>query len=379
MATMTYTTLQDLLTEASSGPFVSLYMPLEANQSADKSKLMMRHLLTHAKEVMASAWPDVDWAPFADLLQPLVDDPSQIASLSGQGIGVLANSDAIYIRDLEYPVSEMAMVTAMPQILPLLLDDQRHLDFDLLTLQGDQIGLYHNAGDVLTPVALGADAPLTLKGTLGTELRGGSLNSVRQGGPGATYHGHNAKSEEDEIDRRRYYQAVDSYVADHFSKPNARRLVVMGLPQNIAMFREVSRNTHLSGSMQVEASPANMTLLQLDEAVNPVRLEHVRQRQEAISAQLDGARSKGRYLEDVGGIIDALHHRAIAQLVIRQGARINGRLHGQKIDTESEMAKHNNLLNDLADLTIAQGGTVNVLPSDLMEPAAAAIRRYSEE
>lgn len=378
MAATTYTTLQQFLTAETTGPFVSLYVPLQPRPTADKAKLLVKNLVHHAKTVMASAWPDADWAPYEAALAPLAADPALIAEVSGTGLGVLTNGAAIYLRALEYPVSETAMATARPQILPMVLDAQRHLVFDLLALQGDQIALYHNAGEVLTRTTLPSDAPLTLETTLGSELRGGALNTVSLGQDHSSYHGHNEKSAEVQTDQRRYYQAVDTYLAAHYSKKTETPLVVFGLTQNIAVFRELSRNPYLVRDQQIERSPSDLNLTAIDDILTPLRQAHATRQQEALLQTVDEARGNGTYDEDLGAILDAIQAHALARLIIRQGARINGRLlPDNTIDTTSEVAKHNNLLNDLAELTIAQGGLVNVLEAARLTQPVVAVRRYA--
>ncbi|WP_179396153.1 hypothetical protein [Lacticaseibacillus absianus] len=377
MPIQTELSLQQFLATANT-PTVSLYLPVEPNQG-DKVRLTLRHLIDHAKDVMAQTWAAVDWTPYQTALQPWLDDPLRLADVTAPGLGLLCDGVNLYARELEYPVSESAMVTAMPQVLPMLLDMQRHFEFDLLTLQRDSIALYHNAGDVLTATALPADAPLTLKGTLGTELRGGATNSIPQGSGHVSYHGHNDKAAEDAIDQRRYYQAVDTYIADHYSKPNQRRLVLFGLPQNLAVFREVSRNSYLSGTMQIEQSPNNLTLADLDDALAILRLDNGIRRHQQTLADLDHARGTGRFRADLPAVIAALDRHAVATLVIRQGARVNARFVDGQLDAQSDRAKHNNLLNDLADMAIAQGGTVQVLPENMMDQPIVAVLRYTHD
>lgn len=378
MATETVQTLQDFLTAAQTGPFVTLYLPLEAGQSVEKTKLIIRHLLNHTQEVMTQTAPAADFSLYERALnahlgaQPLVD-------AAGQGVGLITDGHSVYQRALEYPVSQLAMVTALPQILPMILDDERHLDFDLLMLQRDRIDLYLNLGDQLTKTALPEDAPLTLLGTLGEERRGGSVNTVAQGSGQVSYHGHSDRASEEEVDQRRYYQAVDTYIADHYSKPNARRLVLFGLPQNLALFREVSRNSYLSGSMQVELNPGNLSFAAIDLALDDLRMAYSQRQAQKLLAQLDNARGAGKYLDALGSIVAAVQQRALATLVIRQGARIRGRLVDDQIETESPQAQHNNLLNDLAAMTVAQGGVVKVLPSSTLSEEVVGISRYAAQ
>lgn len=377
MATDTQLSLQDFLSSADQGPFVSLYLPLEADRTVEQTRLTLRHLVAHAKDVMAETHPDTDFAPYeASLKQAAGDQP--LINLTGQGAALLSSGTAAIALSLEYAVSPTAMATARPQLLPLVLDAQRQFDFDLLLLQRDKISLAQNFGDTLTMVELPEAAPTTLLGTLGTERRGGAVNTVSQGPGQASYHGHADRASEEEIDHRRYYQAVDTYITEHYSNPAKRRLILFGLPENIAVFREVSRNAHLSGSMQVEQNPGGLSLDAIDLALDELRQGYAARQADETLTLLDNARGSGRYVEDLGAIIAALQQRAVETLVLRQGARIRGLLVEGQLESDSAAAEHNNLLNDLAAMTLAQGGQVRVLPEELTRQRVMAVRRYRE-
>ncbi|MFD1440088.1 baeRF6 domain-containing protein [Lacticaseibacillus hegangensis] len=377
MATDTQLSLQDFLSSSTKGPFVSLYLPLEADRTVEATRLTLRHLAAHAKDVMAQTHPGTDFAPYEATLKAAAGDQPLI-SIVGQGAALLSNGQQAIAVGLEYAVSPTAMTTDRPQLLPLVLDAQRQFDFDLLLLQRDKVALALNRGDVLTMVDLPDDAPVTLLGTLGTEKRGGSVNTVAQGPGQASYHGHADRASEEEIDRRRYYQAVDTYLLDHYSNPNQRRLILFGLPENIAAFREISRNPHLSGSMQVELNPGNMSLGDIDLALDDLRQDYADRHADETLALLETARGSGKYVEDLGGIIEALQQRSVDTLVLRQGARIRGVLEDGRLETDGPAAEHNNLLNDLAAMTLAQGGKVQVVPDNLLRLRVAAVRRYRE-
>ncbi|WP_461224730.1 baeRF6 domain-containing protein [Lacticaseibacillus suihuaensis] len=375
MLTQTELTLQQFLA-ASDGPFVTLYLPLTTHDG-DKLRLKMRHLTDHAQAVMAETWPTSDWADFGSQLGGDLLDAAQLARLDGAGLCVIVASGARYTRTLAYPVQETAMVTALPQVLPLILDVQRQFDFDLLTLATDRIALYRNDGDHLTQVALPEDAPVTLEAALGTELRGGGLNSVSRGAGHVGYHGHNEKAAVAEVDRRRYYQAVDAYIADHYSKPFGRRLIPAGLRQNLAVFRQISKNPHLSGSMQLELNAYDLSLQELDVQVDALRLDHSLRDHQKTLAEIDYARGSARFSDDLATIAASVADGAVATLVIQQGARINALLNPDfTLDRESPRAVHNNLLNDLADYALARGGQVRVLPAELLAEPVCAVLRY---
>lgn len=371
------TELQDFLSTTPAGPYVSLYLPRTAHQDVAAVQLELRHLMTHAQDVMAATWPEQDFAPYAAQLAPLFDSADRITGSHGRGLGVLTDGAHLQTFELDLPVHKTAMVTARPQILPLVAELQLRHDFDLLALQRDQIRLYHHDHDELVPVDLPAEAPQTLKQTLGTELRGGSLNSVSQGAGNVSYHGHNDKSAEEDNDTRRFFQAVDTYVADHYSKPNNRPLVLMGLTQTLAVFREISRNPYLS-SNQLPLSPSDLTPTDLARAAAALRADFDNEARHELLAELDTARSGNRVVTDLGAVIDAVLAGNVARLLLQAGARINGRLVDGAFDHASEKAAHNNLLSDLAEQVLKHGGTIIVLPEEQLGEEVAAIVRYAE-
>lgn len=377
MAINTQLSLQEFLSQGADRPYVSLYLPLEADRTVAQTRLTLRHLIAHAKDVMAETLPEQDFAPYEASLKAAAGDQPLI-SLDGQGAALLSDGQRAIALSLEYSVSPTAMATDRPQLLPLVLDAQRQFDFDLLLLQRDKIALAQNFGDALAMVNLPDEAPTTLLGTLGTERRGGAVNTVAQGQGQVSYHGHADRASEEAIDQRRYYQAVDTYLMENFSNLEQRRLILFGLPENLALFREVSRNAYLSKSMQVEQNPGGLSLDAIDLTLDELRQGYAARQADETLTLLDTARGSGRYVEDLGAVVAAVQQRAVETLVLRQGARIRGKLVDDQLETGSAVAEHNNLLNDLAALTLAQGGQVRILPEELTKQRVMAVRRYRE-
>ncbi len=371
------TTLQDFLAQTPSGPFVSIYLPREPHQDVAAVHLELRHLIAHAKDVMATTFPEQAWAPYADQLAQLFDTPQRITGNTAHGLGVLVDSERLQAFALDTPVTSSAMVTTYPQVLPLLADAQKQRDFDVLVLQRDRIALYHHEDATLVPVALPEAAPQTLVGTLGDELRGGNLNSVSQGPGSVSYHGHTEKSAEEANDTKRFFQAVDEYVAEHYSKPHQRALVLWGLPQTLSVYRELSRNPFLA-TVQLEVSPANLKATDLARAANTLVSDFDAQARHALLTELDDARSGGRIVETLAEVVAAINTHAVMHLLLQVGARVDGQLVDGVLDQKSPQAQHNNLLNDLAELAVVQGGRVSLLPETQLAAPVVAILRYAQ-
>ena len=370
-------TLQQFLADTKQGPYVSLYMSWPEHTPVEKLRIRFKNMLKHVKTVMAETYSDTDFAPYAAELEPYEQDPMFWQDSEANGIGMLTNGAQTYVTPMYEAVDEVAMVTEVPQILPLMLDEATATDFDILALNADSIQLYHNHGHQVRSVSLPDDAPQTLKGTLGTEIRGGELNSVSQGGGHVTYHGHNEKSAEKASDQRRFYQAVDQYLLTNYSNPKKMPLVLMGLAENVAVFREISKNHHLLQKLAVVKSPATLDFVELDDLLEPVRATLRDRRRQHFANVIENARGNGSYTDELATIVSAALRGQIAILFVQAGARIHARLEGDQIERDSKAAQHANLLNTLADIVLGHGGQVELLPEAHLSAKVGATMRYA--
>lgn len=370
-------TLQQFLADTKQGPYVSLYMSWPEHTPVEKLRIRFKNMLKHVKTVMAETYSGTDFAPYAAELEPYEQDPMFWQDSEANGIGMLTNGAQTYVTPMYEAVDEVAMVTEVPQILPLMLDEATATDFDILALNADSIQLYHNHGHQVRPVSLPDDAPQTLKGTLGTEIRGSELNSVSQGGGHVTYHGHNEKSAEKASDQRRFYQAVDQYLLTNYSNPKKMPLVLMGLAENVAVFREISKNHHLLPKLAVVKSPATLDFVELDDLLEPVRATLRDRRRQHFANVIENARGNGSYTDELATIVSAALRGQIAILFVQAGARIHARLEGDQIERDSKAAQHANLLNTLADIVLGHGGQVELLPEAHLSAKVGATMRYA--
>ena len=370
-------TLQQFLADTKQGPYVSLYMSWPEHTPVEKLRIRFKNMLKHVKTVMSETYSDTDFAPYAAELEPYEQDPMFWQDSEANGIGMLTNGAQTYVTPMYEAVDEVAMVTEVPQILPLMLDEATATDFDILALNADSIQLYHNHGHQVRSVSLPDDAPQTLKGTLGTEIRGGELNSVSQGGGHVTYHGHNEKSAEKASDQRRFYQAVDQYLLTNYSNPKKMPLVLMGLAENVAVFREISKNHHLLPKLAVVKSPATLDFVELDDLLEPVRATLRDRRRQHFANVIENARGNGSYTDELATIVSAALRGQIAILFVQAGARIHARLEGDQIERDSKAAQHANLLNTLADIVLGHGGQVELLPEAHLSAKVGATMRYA--
>jgi hypothetical protein len=371
---MTMTELTAMPTTATTNPVVTLYLPLSTTHDLSKMQLKFKGLLKEAAQTFASDWPDQDWTAYAAQFADAFSPSRRITAEPAASVCLVSDGQQLQVFALELTVPASVSVGEQANILPLLLDRQQQHSFDLLTLQQDQIGLYRYDRHELSTVHLPADAPRTLKETLGSEIRGGSLNSVSQGPGKVSYHGHSDKAAEDAIDTQRFFQAVDSYIATHYSNPGGRPLVLMGLAPTLGTFRQLSRNPMLDDD-QIVLSPSGLSRGDLrTAAVELCQRVDLRNDQQAL-ANLDAARSSSRATSELGAIADLLPG-GIEQLVIAENANIPGRLHDGVIDTSSPAARRQNLVNAIASQVLTDGGQVHILSSEDAPAVMTAVSRY---
>lgn len=366
---------EQLLTTTAAGPYVSLYLPLSENRDMAAHQLELRHLIHHAQAVMAEVYPECDWLPYAEQLAQLADTPQRTLGQTATGLGVICTPATLTTFELQIPVTTTAMVAAQPQILPLIADAKSRQELDVLVLQSDKITLLHTDHHTLTPIDLPADAPQTLTGTLGTQVRGGGINSISRGPGQVGYHGHGDKANADAVDMRRFFQAVDDYIMTHYSQPHQQALALWGAPQTLSAFRAISHNPWLIDA-QLELNPEPLDSAACARAAVALHQDLATIHQHQLLAMIDQARSAKRLSRDLGTIIHASQAHAIEHLLIADTQRIHGTIVAGALETASAEAKHNNVLNDLAIITLQQGGQVTILPTAQLSAPVVAITRY---
>ncbi|NVZ01388.1 baeRF6 domain-containing protein [Pediococcus pentosaceus] len=378
--TQKYTSLTEFLRSTQKGPFISVYMDIEPNQPVEKTSITLKNLVKHALEVLQATW-DVD---NGDDYRQLIDSTVDSSSLWNMGnninsFGLITNGKTIFVQELTVETHDIAMATDLPFILPMLLDYQNRFEFYLLGISYDKIRLYDFTDRYLKELPLPDDAPKTLKKALGDDIRGGETNSVSVGNGKISVHGHNDTSAEKEIDHRRYYQIVDKYIIDNFGNDPAKPVILMGLPQNMTLFKEVNKTPNHFSEFELDLNP---TELDYDQKIED-RIERFKQeRNKALLEQdldeIDKARGAALISADLNQIITSAIHGQVDTIYLAQGVRIDGRiLDNEIVDTTSSRAIHNNLLSDLADLTIRNSGNVRILPEDKLNDKVIAKLRYT--
>lgn len=378
--TKQYVSLTEFLRAPQDGPFISIYMGIEPNQPVEKSTITLKNLVKHALEVLETTWHVENVEDYRKIIEETLDS-SSLWDLNNdiKSLGVITNGKIIFTREMSVETKDIAMATSLPFILPILLDYQSNFDSYLLGISYDKIRLYNFSDRHLEELDLPEDAPTTLQKALGDDIRGGETNSVSVGNGKVSVHGHNDTSAEKEIDHKRYYQVVDKYIVENFGGDLEKPVILMGLPQNMTLFKEVNKQPNHFSKFELDLNP---TELDYDQKIKE-RIEKFKQeRNDSFIKhnleEIDKARGAKLLSTNLNQIITAALHGQVDTVYLGQGERINGRImQNETIDTTSPQAIHNNLLSDLADVTVTNGGNVKILPSDKLDEVVIAKLRYT--
>ncbi|RRK10368.1 hypothetical protein D1831_07860 [Lactiplantibacillus garii] len=378
MDTMVKNDLTQLMQQRDTGPFIAIYLNTAAVlNDLNQQRLEFKQLVNDARTQLAHRFPSVSFQPFHAQFERLMNDNDFWLQHTGPQTGLIANDQQLMIFDLQYPTDNQVIVNGMPAIRPILADRQHEFDFDLLALNEDSMALYEQRRGNFTLVDLLPGAPLNLKATLGSEKRGGDLNFNSSPVHGVNYHGHNAKAEEREIDQKNYYHHVAQYLTD-YSQSTQRPLILMGLPHNQALFRQVNKNQYLSAYLSIPKSPKNLSLGAMQTATETIQTKWHTQLADIMLDRYDQAQSQKRALSDPFDMIKPALSGRVEMLIVASGAQVAGTLPSSDVMLTDPVAEPDNLIDDLVDVVMAKNGQVRIIPADRMPngTSALAILRY---
>lgn len=245
--------VKDVLT-IHSNAVISISLNLEKEViTDDKDSIKIKNLVAEAKE--ASENSDLlsrdDRIAILDQLDQLENHTQDLINTDGSLVVYVTPSE-IYYTHLAHSVENNVQVGGRADILPLVESSQYNRHFHVLLLNKDSIRLFENRGKSIAEVDIkenDTDAPVDQDQALGSEIEGGELNfgsaGPTAGGSGQNFHGHNEVSQEKEIDKKRYFQIVDDYIAKSYSNKTKTPLLLFGLKENTSTFREISKNDFL--------------------------------------------------------------------------------------------------------------------------------------
>lgn len=383
--------LAELLGFKSDSPRVSLYQPTHRHHPENKQDpILFRNLI---KDIEASLNLQLHKDQTAKLLQPFNALAANEAfwNKTADGIAVFGADDFFQVVPLYRPTPQLAIVADSFHVKPLLRVLQSADRFHVLALDRQKARLFEGNRDQLDEIVLPDGFPNTARDVIGDELpeavgRVRSVGAPSVAAPGAaTARGtvrytHGTKSEILDAQTEKFFRAVDRAVIEQYSQPSGVPVILAALPEHHAMFRAVSSNPKLlnDGVMaNADSLSVNDLRAQCWKVLEPLYL----QRLSGFVDQFHAARNAHQGSADLSDVAVAAVAGRVRVLLLEAERHEPGRINAETGALEKDAIQQpdvDDMLDDLAELVLKNGGEVIIVPAQRMpvDTGLAAIFRF---
>ena len=363
-------------------PCLSIYQPTHRSFPDNRQDpIRFKNLVRELQKSLGERDPQRQSQTLLEPLQQLAED-EQFWKHALNGLAVLRSRDTFNVYRLQRSVPELAIVADTFHLKPLRRILQSVDRYQLLAIDRQKVRLFEGNRDVLDEVNLAPEVPRTITSALGEELTEPYLTgSAHRGSAGghAIFHGHGSKKDEVDQDAERFFRAVDRAIWEHHSCPSGLPLVLAALPEYQSGFRRLSHNSLLT-SAGVAVNVEALSIDELRERVWTAVEPEYRQRIEASLERYAVASAKGLGSDELSSVARATMEGRIDTLLVAADQHVGGRIEDDGAISMGELAdpRHDDVLDDLAELVARRGGKSVILPSEHMPTLSgvAAIYRY---
>jgi len=368
-------------------PCISLYMPTSRRHPENQQDpIRFKNLFNEIENTLNQTAPYREAGGVLDRFRLLIND-EQFWNHRMEGLAILGSKDLFQIFDLQRSVKELFVVSDSFHIKPLLRAMQATDRYQILGLNRHEARLFEGNRNSVDEVKLAEGIPATIELALGSELSEPHLTVASYGGSAgrahgvpSMHHGHGQKNEEVDVDNERFFRVIDRAILEHHSRPSGLPLILAALPEHHALFHKVSHNPFLIDE-GIKFDPQSISIQQLCAEAWDVMEPHYRKRIADLVDSFEQSLSRQLAASDLMDIAQSLIAGRVGTLLVEADRLVPG-----KVDSESGVIEFNDLadpdvddlLDDLAELTLKMGGEVMVIPAEYMPSTsgAAAIYRY---
>jgi hypothetical protein len=368
-----------------SGPCVSIYLPTgrrfpERQQDAVRFRNQVAELARALPEELSASERET-------LLEPLHElaGNDRFWAHTLDGLAVLRAADFYKVYKLQRTVPERVVVADSFHTKPLLRIMQSADRFELLALTREHVRLLHGNRDTLDEVDLDPAVPRTLEEALGTELTqptdASTINRMGHDMAGVSIRqGVGDRQSEIEKDTERWFRAVDRAITDHHSRQSGLPLLLAALAEHHAPFRAVSHNAQLLPD-GIAGNPDAWSLDELREKAWQVFEPRYLERLQKFTDDYGAGVPRGLASDDIEAVAMAGLAGRIRTLLVDDEQSMPGRVNrdtGTVTRGSMDDPHMDDVLDDLAELTLRMGGEVVMVPAERMPTRAgvAAIYRF---
>lgn len=363
-------------------PFISLYQPTHRHKPDNKQDIIrFKNLI---KEIENSLGNSYSGKQIDTILEPFYALAEDIAFWNHtlDGLAVLATKDRGVIYKLQRPVKELAVVADSFHIKPLIRIFQSADRYQLLGLNRNEFTLYEGNRYGFAEIEMEPGTPNTIEEVLGKDYIDKYLTSGTYAGAEGVgaFHGHGGRKDEIDKSTRRFFNHVDRFILENYSRPSGLPLILVSLTEYHSLFQNISRNPFLmKDGIKIAFDALSIEELKEKfwEKIEYLYLDKTKKLVESFEA----ARAKLLASDDLIEVARAAWENKIATLLIESDRIIPGHVNlttGKLIRGDLEHPKHDDVLDDLAEMVFNSNGEVIALPKERMPSTTgvAATFRY---
>jgi hypothetical protein len=373
------------LIENQSGPCISIYMATHRSHPENqRDPLTYKNLVKEMETSLLEKYPQSDVQELVQKFRAVEADRA-FWNCRTEGLAILGSPEQFHILDLARRPKDLVVVADSFHIKPLLRILQSADRFHILYLNRQAVRLFEGNRDSLEEVDL-SGIPATITEALGEELTDeyvkASSYGMRGSGAGdkAMFHGQGSRKDEIRTDTYRFFRAVDREILEKFSRPSGLPLMLAGVKEHHADFREVSHNPHLiDQGLMMDISALSMDELRTKawQAMEPYYLERL----QGLKERFQSAHADQQGSDALSEVVPAALDGRVAALLIEADRQIPGRIDAEARDVrKAELSdpETDDVLDDLAELVLRMDGEVIIVPPERMPRSGglAAIYRY---
>ncbi len=361
--------LVELLKESSDGPCLSISQATHRSFPENgQDQIRFRNLIKELEHSLAQHEGKADTAKLLAPFKQLAED-TEFWKYSLDGLVVLGNAKRFHIFKLQRPVADFAVVADTFHLKPLMRVLQTSDRYHVLALSRSSATLYEGNRYQLDPV-----------GTASTFPHRNHEEEIARSLPGDRLE-HQEHSATITQQTESYFRAVDKAVIEEFSAASELPLILVTLPEHQGVFRKLSHNNFLL-EQGVAIDPTSLKTEELRKRVWEVMepIHHQRTRQEID--RFKQAQGTGLAQDNIDDVYQAAKQGRVQLLFVDADQRIAGRLLSDpdRIEYVGDFShpEAEDVLDDIAEMVLRQGGEVLVVPSDIMPSVTglAALYRF---
>lgn len=363
-------------------PLVSLYMTTHRYAPENKQDpIRFKNLVTETKNILELNYDRKDYEDILASLDALETyRNADIWTHAKDGLGVLASKNGITVYRLDYPVDEFVSVADSFHIKPLIKNFQFGAHYYLLAIDEDGFALHEGDFHSLEKLEFPEGVETAFSDEFDDYTNSLAGMNGHQGGGAPAYHRYGDKSSVDEKDTEEHFRYAGKAVEDHYASHHSCPVILVGLPENQAIFRAVASIPTLLDEGIDKPFESMSEQEALESAVEIVEGRQKSRLQERID-RFGYGQSHASASSDPRQIAHALVERKVDTLFVEQDTLIPGTFDaetGSLSYGDDALDASDDLTDDFAQATYLQGGDVYVLDAESMpsDTGVAALYRY---